>query len=83
MSWQVYIVRCADDSLYTGICKDLDRRLQQHNQAGGQGAKYTRGRAPVELIYHEQQPDRGAATVRELEIKKMNRKQKLQLAGVS
>jgi putative endonuclease len=81
MSWNVYILRCADDTLYTGICKDLRRRLEQHNQAGSTAAKYTRGRLPVQLIYSETQADRAAATIREMRIKKMSRAEKLQLAG--
>ena len=85
VSWNVYIVRCADDTLYTGICKDLRRRVEQHNQVGAlgpKGAKYTRGRRPVQLIYSETQPDRATATRREMQIKKLNRAQKLQLIEV-
>lgn len=67
--WHVYIVRCVDDSLYTGIAKDLDARLTQHNTGGG--AKYTRSRLPVELVYTENASDRGAAQKREAEIKKL------------
>lgn len=78
MSWNIYILRCADDTLYTGICKDLRRRLEQHNQAIG--AKYTRGRAPVTLLYSETQPDRASATRREWEIKNLSRTEKLALA---
>ena len=69
--WQVYIVRCADGSLYTGIAKDVESRLSQHN--AGRGARYTRGRRPVMLVYREPAPDRGAALRREHEIKSMSR----------
>ena len=76
MYW-VYILRCRDDTLYTGITDDLDRRIQAHN--AGTGAKYTRGRGPVELVYREEQPDRSAALRRERAIKRLTRKQKLEL----
>ncbi len=77
--YYVYIVRCEDDTLYTGIATDLDRRIEEHN-ASDKGAKYTRVRRPVTLVYQEEHPDRSAASKREYEIKKkMNRKEKLQL----
>lgn len=69
MSWTVYIVRCADRTLYTGIARDLPARLDEHN--AGRGAKYTRGRLPVELVYTESAPDRGTAQRREHEIKRL------------
>jgi len=67
--WHVYVVRCADTTLYTGIARDLQARITQHNT--GRGAKYTRGRRPVTLIYQEAAADRGAALRREHEIKRM------------
>jgi predicted GIY-YIG superfamily endonuclease len=67
--WHVYIVRCADDSLYTGVAKNLDTRIAQHNAGGG--AKYTRSRLPVELVYTESAPDRSAAQKREAQIKRL------------
>ena len=73
--WYVYIVRCADDSLYTGITTDLVRRIGEHNGTGS-GARYTRGRRPVELVYSETVPDRSQATRREYLIKQMNLDQK-------
>lgn len=73
--WTVYILRCADGSLYTGIAKDVDRRRRQH--AAGTASKYTRSRLPVKLVYREVQPDRGAALKRELAIKAMDRRGKL------
>jgi putative endonuclease len=77
MAIVVYIVECADQTLYTGWTTDIERRLKIHN--AGQGAKYTRSRTPVRLVYLEPQPDRVAALRRELEIKRMRRAQKLKL----
>jgi putative endonuclease len=73
--WHVYIVRCADRTLYTGVAKDLAARLCAHN--AGLGAKYTRGRLPVELVYRENAADRGAAQRRERQIKRMTAQDKL------
>lgn len=77
--YYVYMVKCADDTLYTGIAKDLRKRLNEHNSSD-KGAKYTRARRPVTLVYSEQYPDRSAASKREYAIKKkMNKAQKRQL----
>lgn len=76
----VYIVRCADDTLYTGWTTDLDRRIVQHN--AGRGAAYTRQRGPVTLVYREELPDRGAAMRREAAIKKLDRPRKERLLSV-
>lgn len=73
----VYILRCADGTLYTGSTTDLDRRLAAHNS--GKGAKYTRSRRPVEMVYHEERADWSDALRREAEIKKLTRKEKLAL----
>lgn len=73
----VYIVRCKDGTLYTGYTNHLEGRIQMHNQ--GKGAKYTRGRRPVTLVYCEQFSDKGQALRREIALKKMNRKSKLAL----
>ncbi len=81
MDWAVYILRCADNSLYTGITKDLDRRVAEHNEDNDKGARYTRGRRPVELIYQEMHQDRSAASKREYQIKQLSRSQKLSLLG--
>lgn len=79
MSYFVYILKCADDTLYTGIATDIDRRLNEHNTSE-KGAKYTRSRRPVSLVYSEAFPDRSSASRREYQIKKkMSRAQKLQL----
>ena len=76
-NWTVYILRCADSTLYTGITDDLERRLSMHN--AGKGAKYTRGRGPVQLCYAQMCESKGAALRREYEIKSMSREQKLKL----
>jgi len=79
MSYFVYMVRCADDSLYTGITTDLERRVEEHNYSS-KGAKYTRARRPVILVYSEIYPTRSEASKREYFIKKrMNREAKVSL----
>lgn len=74
MSWYVYILRCGDNTLYTGITDDVARRLSVHQ--AGKGAKYTRGRGPLTLAYTEEQPDKSSALKREIAIKKLIRPQK-------
>ena len=69
VGWYVYIVRCSDRSLYTGITKDVESRVSIHN--AGRGAKYTRARRPIELVYSEAVANRGAAMRRECEIKRL------------
>ncbi len=78
-SWRVYIVRCADGSLYTGIARDLGRRIAEHNAGNGLGASYTRSRRPVVLVYQEIAADRSGASRREYEIKQLSRSEKLAL----
>ena len=73
----VYLLHCSDGTLYTGCTNDLDRRLAAHN--AGKGAKYTRSRRPVTLVYWEQAADRSAALRREWAIKHLTRQQKLEL----
>jgi predicted GIY-YIG superfamily endonuclease len=75
--WVLYVLRCADGSLYTGITNNLHRRMEQHNR--GQGAKYTRGRGPVELVYAEACADRSEASKREYVIKQLSLQKKQQL----
>lgn len=75
--WYVYILRCGDGTLYTGITDDIPRRLAAHRS--GKGAKYTRGRGPLELVYQEQVPDKSAALRREIEIKRLRRAEKERL----
>jgi len=72
--WFVYLLRCADGTLYTGVAKNVERRLAQHN--AGKASRYTRGRLPVALEYQEEQSDRGAALKRELAIKALTRTEK-------
>ncbi len=80
--YYVYIVRCADDTLYTGIATELERRIEEHNSSD-KGAKYTRARRPVTLVYSETHADRSLASKREYVIKKkMSREDKLLLIGV-
>jgi putative endonuclease len=67
MNWQVYIILCSDESLYTGITTDMDRRLRQHGE--GRGAKYFRGRRPEKVVYLETDHTRSSAAGREAEIK--------------
>jgi len=78
MSYYVYILKCNDDTLYTGITTDVKRRLDEHNNSI-KGAKYTKVRRPVKLMYKEAQENRSSASKREYEIKHFNRAQKLEL----
>lgn len=75
-SWYVYIIRCSDNTLYTGIAKEVEKRVAEHNSGNPGGAKYTRSRRPVTLVYREQVNSRSEAARRELEIKKMNKRRK-------
>ena len=79
-AWFVYLLRCGDDSLYCGITDDVQLRLETHR--AGKGAKYTRGRGPLELVYTEQCESYSAALKREAAIKKLKRPEKLALAGI-
>ena len=79
MAWTVYILRCGDGTLYTGITDNLPRRLEAHR--AGRGAKYTRGRGPLEVAYLEEQPDRAAASRREWAIKHLTKAEKETLAA--
>ena len=81
MDWTVYILQCADGTLYTGITNDLERRIAEHE--AGQGAKYTKGRGPLQLVYQEACEDRGLASKRENEIKSLDRKAKLALVAAN
>ena len=77
--WYLYILRCGDGTLYTGITTDVEKRLAAHR--AGKGAKYTRGRSPLELVYREELPDHSAALKREYEIKRLPRAEKEELIG--
>jgi putative endonuclease len=73
--WYLYIIRCSDNSLYTGITTDVPRRVKEHNQKSG--GSYTRTRTPVELVYQELHPTQSSALKRESQIKKWPRAKKL------
>ena len=75
--WYVYILRCGDGTLYTGITRDVERRLEAHRQ--GKGAKYTRGRGPLELAYQDKCGTHSEALKREYAIKQLSREEKEQL----
>lgn len=77
MTWVVYMLRCSDGSLYTGVTNDMERRLATHG--AGKGGAYTRSRLPVQLVYTERRPSRGAALSREAAIKRLPRVAKLAL----
>ena len=75
-AWYVYMVRCADESLYTGVTTDIERRLREHNECNRTGARYTRARRPVTLAWSESHTDRVQATRREAAIKRFTRRAK-------
>jgi putative endonuclease len=77
--WWVYVVQCADGTLYTGIARDLDRRLRQHNGELAGGPRYTSGRRPVKLLWWDTASDRSVAQQREAAIKDLSRTEKLRL----
>ena len=79
-TWYVYLLRCGDGSLYCGITDDVSRRLEAHT--AGKGAKYTRGRGPLELVYTQTCESHSDALKREIAIKRMKRPEKLALAGI-
>lgn len=78
--WYVYLVQCADSTLYSGVTTDLDRRVREHNgEFPGRGAKYTKARRPVKLVYSEECADRSAAGKAEAALRKLSRVEKLKL----
>lgn len=77
MSSYVYVLRCGDGSLYTGWTNNLEQRLAAHKN--GKGAKYTKGRTPIELVYFEELPDKSSALKRENELKKLKKQEKEEL----
>ena len=81
--WYVYMVRCADDSLYTGVALDPGRRVEEHNHDDRLAARYTRARRPVTLVYHERVASRADAMSREYAIKQLARHEKEKLLGSS
>ena len=76
MIWFVYIVRCADNTLYTGITADITRRVREHNGEIGTGARYTLSKRPVTLVYSKKMKSRSAALIYEAKIKKLSRDEK-------
>lgn len=78
--WYLYILRCADDSLYTGITLDLERRFEEHNSNGIKCAKYLRGKQPLTMIYHVEFDDKSSALRAEMRVKKLTKPQKILLA---
>lgn len=81
--WRVYIVRCADGTLYTGVALDVARRVAEHNGVGKRGARYTRARRPVTLVYQAAVASRSAAGKREYGIKQLSRGEKLRLIAAA
>ncbi len=77
--WFLYIIRCRNGQLYTGITKDIDRRFQEHLAGGAKAAKFLRGKAPLEIVYRESVGEHSQALKREIAIKKLSRQQKLAL----
>jgi putative endonuclease len=77
VSWTVYILRCGDGTLYTGITTDLDRRIAEHG--AGRGGAYTRSRRPLQVLFAQPRPDRGSALRFEAKIKRLTRREKLAL----
>ncbi len=75
MGWFIYILECSDSTFYTGITTNISRRLSEHQS--GAGAKYTKGRAPLKLVYSEECDNRSHASKREIEIKKFSKEKKL------
>lgn len=79
MTWWVYLLRCGDQTLYCGVAKDVDARLAQHRE--GKGARYTKGRGPLEVVYREACESQSDALRREIHIKRLGREDKLRLIG--
>ncbi len=80
-TWYVYMLRCADGSIYTGISTDVIRRVREHHRGGRLGARYTRARLPVVLIYTEKSTDRSSASKREAILRRLDRRSKLALCA--
>ncbi|MEX0323784.1 MAG: GIY-YIG nuclease family protein [Puniceicoccaceae bacterium] len=81
MSWSVYIIRCADGSLYTGITTDVERRFEEHQSQGSKSAKYLRGRVPLKLVYSRVVGTRSEAAKEERRIKRLSKAEKEALVG--
>ena len=83
VSWSVYILRCADDSLYTGVALDVARRLQEHQAQGAKAAKYVRGRMPLKLVYRREVGTRSAALKEERRLKRLSKVRKEQMIAAA
>ena len=81
MTYYTYVVKCSDGSLYTGYTNDLEKRISVHNE--GKGARYTRSRRPVELVYYEEYPTKEEAMSREWHIKQLTRAEKEKIIGLA
>ena len=81
MTYYTYVVKCSDGSLYTGYTNDLEKRISVHNE--GKGARYTRGRRPVELVYYEEYPTKEEAMSREWHIKQLTKAEKEKIIGLA
>tara|TARA_Y100000031_G_C7931866_1_gene253083 strand:+ start:82 stop:381 length:300 start_codon:yes stop_codon:yes gene_type:complete len=79
--WSIYLIRCNDRSLYTGITTDIARRFQEHQNTTGRGAKYLKGKGPLKLVWHAEIGDRSLALKLEDRVKKLSKKEKEQLAA--
>ena len=79
MMWHIYMIRCADDSLYTGVATNVVRRFEEHNSGGPKAAKYVRGRGPLKLVYSKAIGTRSEALREELRIKRLTKAQKERL----
>lgn len=79
MSYYFYILRCADNSLYSGITNNLEKRLREHNSVNSKGAKYTRAKRPVKLVYSEKYRSKKTAMKREIEVKRLTKAEKEKL----
>jgi len=79
--WHLYMLKCADGTFYTGVAKDLSRRIKEHNRGTSRASKYTRSRLPAELVYSERCDGRSAALKREIEVKRLSRQAKIRLAA--
>lgn len=82
-SWSLYIIRCRDGELYTGVTTDVNRRFVEHQGGGPRAAKYLKGKAPLQLVYQELVGSRSEALKREIQVKKLSRQQKLALLNAS
>jgi putative endonuclease len=81
MCWFVYLVRCSDNSLYAGIAKDVERRVNEHNSSNKLGAKYTKARRPVELVYQENADSRSDASKKEHKLRTLSKPEKEKLVS--